>query len=367
MIPILLAICAAAFAYQVLAVVASLAQMLRREKPSQSLPPVSILKPIRGRDPGFYEAIRSHANQNYPDFEMLFGISMPDDPAREDVDRLRAEFPNKPIRVLDVRPATPNGKAGTLAELAAAAKHDILLVNDSDIRVPPEYLASVAGPLDDPLVGIVTCLYRASADSLPGKWEALGIATDFIPSTLVARVVGVKEFGLGSTLVFRRGDLEKIGGFLAIADYLADDYQLARRITALGKRAHLSTTVVETHLQAPTWRAVWHHQVRWHRTIRVSRGGYIGLPLTNASLWGIAALLTGAPVAGTALLIMRIIAALTAGIGVLRCPLTVRWFWLIPLRDLFGVAVWLGGLFGSTVQWRGERFRLSKDGRMRQI
>jgi ceramide glucosyltransferase len=366
MLLLLLAVWAAAFAYQLIALLALLAQMRRRDPAPGTLPPLSILKPIRGRDPGFYEAIRSHAAQEYPAFEILFGLSLPGDPALADIERLRAEFPHVPVRVVQVEQRTPNGKVGTLEALAAAAMHDTLVVNDSDIFVPRSYLASVIAPLENPRVGVVTCLYRASASSLPGKWEALGIATDFIPSTLVAPLFGVKEFGLGSTLAFRRADLEAIGGFHAIADYLADDYQLAKRITGLGKRTHLSKTVVGTSLQAASWRDVWTHQVRWHRTIRVSRGGYVGLPLTHASLWSLIAWVAGFPWAAAALLGMRMTAAVIAGLGVLRCPITARWFWLIPLRDLWGSAVWLAGLFGNTVEWRGERLRLSRDGRIHQ-
>jgi ceramide glucosyltransferase len=225
-------------------------------------------------------------------------------------------------------------------------------------------LRCVVAPLEDPEVGIVTCLYRAKARTFSGVWESLGIATDFAPSALVAPFFGVREFGLGSTLVFRAADLARIGGFASIASHLADDYQLAKRISGLGLRAHMSRAVVETSLEAETWRDIWHHQVRWHRTIRVSRGAYIGLPLTNASFWAAAAALAGMWWVAAGLLGMRMAMALVAGVGVLRCPITARWFWLVPFRDLWGLPVWLAGLVGDTVQWRDQRLRLTRDGRI---
>lgn len=361
---ILLAVCAAAFAYQLIAIAAALRHLSRRDPVPSALPPISILKPVRGLDPDFEEAIRSHATQDYPEFEVLFGVADVQDPAVPAIEKLRAEFPGVPIRLIHVAGSAPNGKVAVLAGLAAEARHGIVLVNDSDIRVPAGYLRSVVAPLEDPRTGIVTCLYRASARTLAGKWEALGIATDFAPSVLVAPVFGVREFGLGSTLVFRGADLARIGGFAAIGDYLADDYQLAKRITSLGLRAHMSRTAVETSLQAAAWRDVWRHQVRWHRTIRVSRSGYAGLPVTNASVWALAAASAGLWWAAAALLAARMAMTLVAGLGVLRCPVTARYFWLVPLRDLWGAAVWIAGLFGATVVWRDQRLRLSRDGRI---
>src|SRR5579863_10142702 len=174
-------------------------------------------------------------------------------------------------------------------DLAAAAKNPILVVNDADIRVEPDYLTRVTAPLADARVGLVTCLYRPVGDTLAARFEGLGVATDFAPSALVARLLGVDEFAMGSTLAFRRSDLERIGGFAAVADYLADDYQVGHRIHALGLKCVLSDVVVETHLGGG-WPQIWAHQVRWARTIRVSRfGGYVGLPIANATLWAAAA------------------------------------------------------------------------------
>ena len=242
--------------------------------------PVSVLKPVRGLDPGFREAIRSHTVLQ-GEYEFLCGVSQPNDPGLA----VLREFYR--VRVVDCGTHTANGKVGVLMDLAAAAKNPILVVNDADIRVEPDYLTRVTAPLADPRVGLVTCLYRPLGDTFAARFEGLGVATDFAPSALVARLVGVDEFAMGSTLAFRREDLERIGGFAAVADYLADDYQLGHRIHALGLKCVLSDVVVETHLGGG-WRQVWAHQVRWARTIRVSRfGGYLGLPITNATLWAV--------------------------------------------------------------------------------
>ncbi len=238
------------------------------------------------------------------------------------------------------------------------------MVNDADIRVAPDYLARVTAPLADPRVGLVTCLYRPVGDSFAARFEGLGVATDFAPSALVARLLGVDEFAMGSTLAFRREDLDRIGGFAAVADYLADDYQVGHRIHALGLKCVLSDVVVETHLGGG-WRQVWQHQVRWARTIRVSRfGGYLGLPITNATLWAAVAVACGRWDLGIALLAIRLVMAFASGWGVLRSRDVLYLWWLVPARDLFGFAVWVAGLFGDSVVWRGQRLRLDRDGRI---
>jgi ceramide glucosyltransferase len=356
----------AAAAYWLLAFWAAV-RWPRRPAPLAGGPPcgVSVLKPVHGRDPRFYQAIASHARQDYPEFEILFGVSDPEDPALGDIHRLQREFPALPIAVHVVSTNAPNAKAGVLAELARHARHTLLLVNDSDIRVDPGYLRAVAAPLADPSIGLVTCLYRAHAESWPARAEALGIATEFAPSVLVARLLGVAEFALGSTMVFRAADLRAIGGFDAIAGYLADDYQLGSHIRQLGRHIQFSPVVVETDLGAGGWRQTWLHQLRWSRTIRVSRpSGYYGYVVTHATIWALLAFAAGAWQAGAAALGVRLLAGIVVGAGILR-DLRVRSdFWMMPLRDLFGFAVWLGGLFGDEVDWRGQRLKLRRDGRI---
>lgn len=327
-------------AYQLVAFIACLRQLLRRDPERGWFPSVSVMKPVHSADPGISEAIASHEQQDYPEFELLVGGTSP------------------------AAPATANGKVGALIDLGRRARYPVWVVNDADIRVQRDYLQRVVAPLADSRTGLVTCLYRARARGLAARLEGLGVATDFAPSALVAPLVGINEFGMGSTLAFRAETLARIGGFAAVQDYLADDYQIGRRISGLGLRVHLSRVVVETSLSG-NWRTVWRHQVRWARTIRVSRGGgYAGLPITNATIWALAALAGGATLPALSLLALRYLTGLTAGIAVLRCPLTARLWPLMPLRDLFGFAVWCAGLFGSSVEWRGLRLHLSKDGRI---
>jgi len=354
----------AAAAYYLLALIA--AARRPNPKPATSFaPPISILKPIRGRDPDFYDCIRSHATQQYADFEILFGVTDPGDPAIADIERLRREFPGLSISVAVVSTSAPNIKAGVLAELARRARYPVLLVNDSDILVPPGYLRAAAAPLAHPGTGLVTCLYRARGGSPAARLEALGIATDFAPGVLVARLLGVAEFALGSTMAFRAETLRAIGGFEAILDYLADDYQLGRHIHELGLHIAFADRVVETNLGAGSWREVWSHQLRWARTIRVSRpAGYFGSIVTNATLWSLAALAAGAWWAALPALALRLAAGAWIAARVLEDRRSLRIAALMPLRDLFGAAVWLAGLFGATVSWRGLKLHLRPDGRI---
>jgi ceramide glucosyltransferase len=361
----------AAAAYYCLAIVAA-ATWRNRYAPSVSpLPapvPLSVLKPVHGRDPQFYEAILSHAAQDYPEFEMLFGTTNPDDPALCDIRRLQREFPGRRIEIVIVRSDAPNAKVGVLAELACRASYPLLLVNDSDIVVEPGYFRAATAPLTDPAVGLVTCLYRAAAASWASRAEALGIATEFAPSVLVARLLGVAEFALGSTMVFGAGTLERLGGFAAIANYIADDYQLGRRVAQSGRRVEFAPIVVETDLGACSWAEVWRHQLRWSRTIRVSRpSGYYGYVVTHATLWSLVALAAHQWQIAAAAMALRFAAGIWIGAGILRDRKVLRDSWLIPFRDLFGFAIWAGGIFGDTVRWRDQQLKLRPDGRILDI
>jgi len=354
---ILLVIAAIAAAYQLFAILACLAHRRHPILASKLPSPVSVLKPIRGADAGLKEAIASHVALQ-GQFEFLCGVRNLDDPAVA----LLGMFPN--VRVIECHTTMPNGKAGVLMDLVKAARFPILVVNDADIRVEPDYLARVTAPLCDPAVGLVTCLYRAHGDTFASRFEALGVSTEFAPSTLVARLTGVDEFALGSTLAFRRADLDRIGGFAAVADYLADDYQLGHRVHALGLKCVLSDVVVDTHLSG-TWDDVWRHQLRWARTVRVSKFfGYLGLPVTFATLWAVVSAAFGQWDVALGLLAVRMAMAIVAGWFVMRSRDVLRLWFLIPLRDLYGAAVWCVGLFGDSVIWRGQRLRLDREGRI---
>lgn len=354
--------------YQFVALIACIRRIFQVRPQPEALPPISIFKPVKGVDPLFYSVACSHAQQDYPHFELLFAVGDMEDPAVPIIQRVIEEFPNRRIRLIVRTTHTPNPKVGALIDLEKEALYEVFLVNDGDIRVPQGYLRTLAAELEQPNTGLVTALYRARAEHLPGQVEALGVSTDFAPSTLVAPFVGVTEFAMGSTLFFRRADLKAVGGFEALADYLADDYQLGRLITKAGKRTHLSSCIVETSLGAKTWYEAWQHQLRWARTIRVSRGGvmgYLGLPVTFGTLWAFIAFLTGNPYMGFMLFALRFNVAILAGLMILEDRNVVWRLSLLPIRDMAGVAIWFAGLFGSTVEWGGRRLKLYADGRIR--
>ncbi len=266
-----------------------------------------------------YENLRTHCLQNYSEYEILFGTSDPDDPATAVVQKLQREFPNRRILLLHCdKILGANGKVSNLAQMAAVASYDVLLVNDSDIRIGTDYLQTVVRDLEQPGVGMATCLYRGvPAHTLGSRLEALGISTDFSAGVLVAREIehGLR-FGLGSTLALRKRDLEAIGGFEAIVDYLADDYELGKRIANKNLKVVLSHSIVESYLPPYDFSQFCSHQLRWARTIR----------------------------------------AIVTGKLVLNDREALRSLWLLPLRDLFAVAVWIVGMWGRKIVWRGETF-----------
>jgi ceramide glucosyltransferase len=337
------------------------------------LTPVSILKPLKGCDPELYEALRSHCLQDYPEFEILFAVSDANDAALPVVEKLICEFPERKLRLIwcETRLGA-NGKVSSLAQLVPHAAHEILLVNDTDIRVEPDYLRQVIRKLQLPTVGLVTCLYRGvPSTTIASRLEALGICTDFAPGVLAARQIeGKLRFGLGSTLALRKRDLEDIGGFETIVDYLADDYELGRRIAERHLQVELSELVVETYLPAYDFSLFFSHQLRWARTIRASRrAGYAGLLFTFTLPWALAALLLsrGATWAWwlfAAAFLARFAMATVSSKLVLRDKQALASFWLLPLRDCLAPVIWIGGLIGRKIRWRGESFIL-EDGKLK--
>jgi ceramide glucosyltransferase len=348
-------------------------RMIEKPKqPESQLPPVSILKPLKGVDPSIWECFCSHCEQQYPEFQLIFGVSDPGDPAIEVVQKLKAQYPHVAIELIVCEKVLgTNTKVSNLAQMLPLARHELLLVNDSDIRVSPDYLRAVIAPLANAAVGLVTCLYYGIAGpTLGSRLEALSISTDFIPGVLTARLIerGL-HFGLGSTLAFRRSDLVSMGGFESLVDYLADDYELGSRIAATGKKVELSAETVATFLTSYNLRQFFSHQLRWSRTIRdARRWGYAGLLFTFGLPWALLTLLASRG-AGWAWALLGMTAAVRAALAYVVAVLVlddfqfVRDIWLLPLRDLIAPIVWIASFMGNRIQWRGDSFTL-KNGRL---
>jgi ceramide glucosyltransferase len=342
-----------------------------------ALPGVSILKALRGVDARMYAAFASHCQQDYTgNFELLFGVSTLDDPAIAEVARLRVEFPGVQIRLIEcLERLGQNGKVSTLAQMAPQATYEHILVNDSDIVVSPQYLSRVMAPFAAESaaagsrgLGLVTVPYLGFAeDTLWSKLEALGISTDFVPGVLAARALerGVR-FGLGSTLATTKTALASIGGFTALADQLADDYEMGARLHRAGFRVELVPEVVATTVPAYTFRGYVDHQLRWARSTRDSRrAGYLGLLFTYVLPWaGATVIASGFDLWSLSLLsfavLARVAVALMVGVGLLRDQQVLRDLLLLPLRDAVGLFFWAWSYASDEVVWRGERFRLRR-------
>ena len=333
-------------------------------------PGVSILKPLKGVDARMYEGFVSHCSQVYGGaWEIVFGVSSLEDDAVAMVARLQAEHPLLSIRLVECSERLgANGKISTLAQLVAYARFEYLVVNDSDIVVSKKYLANVIAPFEDERTGLVTVPYVGRAEkSLWSKLEALGISTDFMVGVLTARKLeGGIRFGLGSTLATTKTALEKIGGFAALVDQLADDYELGARLSAAGYRVELVQEVVETAVPAYSLRGFCEHQLRWSRSTRDSRrAGYIGLGVTYMLPWALLAVVaSGCTLWSLSLLsaamLVRVSVALSVGVGILRDGQVLRDVALLPLRDGFGLFFWAWSYASDVVVWRGERFRLKR-------
>jgi ceramide glucosyltransferase len=344
-------------------------------------PDVTILKPVKGVDQRMYSGLVSHCKQQYAgNFEIVFGVSSLDDPAVGEIERLRAEFPERAIRLVECRERLgTSGKVSNLVQMLRKAKYEHVLINDSDIRVSPRYLTRVMQCFADATVGMVTAPYigrtadGGAAMTIWSRLEALGISTDFLPGVLTARrLEGGIRFGLGSTLATSKSVLAKAGGLEALTEYLADDYEMGARIAEAGYRVELSNEVVETTVPEYHFRAFREHQLRWARSTRDSRKlGYIGLGITYALPWAIMTCVAS----GFALwsfsllsvvLLARVAVALSVGVGVLGDPQVLRDLWLLPLRDFFGLWFWAWSFAGDTVVWRGQLFTL-RNGRITPV
>ncbi len=345
----------------------------RRFASPSFFPALTLLKPVRDSDPHLRDNLRSWFTQEYPaPIQILIGAHTPDDPACDVIRSVIAEFPGSDasLVICPDRPG-PNGKVCTLAQLESLARHPLWVVSDADVRVSPDLLTQLVAPMADPAVGLVNCFYRmAHVPTAALRWEAVLVNADFWSQVLQSRTLKPQDFALGAAMVVRKDDLRAIGGFETLAHHLADDYHLGRRIHQLGRRIELSPVPVECWDPASGWGTVWAHQVRWVRTIRVCEPApWFFSVLANGSLWALFWMASGlflqrAVWPGLIFLGIRLmLAGQLQGRMQQSGPGIAAPFWIL-LRDLLGVALWATSFLGSTVVWRGDRFRVTSDGRL---
>jgi ceramide glucosyltransferase len=371
-----LALSFAACAYVLVALI-EVRRFRRRQaggRPSAALPPITVLKPVHGRDRQLYENLRSFCDQDYPEYQVIFGVLSADDAAIPVINRIIAELPERDITLI-VDPAVQgaNRKVANLINTFRAAKHDILAVADSDMRVGPDYLAVIAQDFLDPGVGAVTCLYRGvSGSGLPSRLACLHINEWFLPSVLVSGRLQDIRFCFGATMAIRRAILQKAGGFPSLASVLADDYMIGKYAHDQGYHVRLSSYVVDNVVDEPSIGALFRHELRWARTIRMlSPAGYRFLFLTNTISVAIIFLAISAltrDIESIELAVVGLAVALRLWLhhvvtAALEVPSPAP-LWMIPLRDVMSFVVWIASFLGRGVQWRGERFSLQRDGRI---
>ena len=347
---------------------------LHATKPSGFAPAVSILKPLKGCDDTTAASLQSWFTQTYGGTrEVLFGVADAADPVCEIVRRLMAENPGCPARLVVCENLTgANAKVAKLAQLEKLAAHDLILISDADVRVPSDFLSNFVAPLRDEETALVNCFYRlAHPATMAMQWEAVAVNADFWSQVLQSQTLKPLDFALGAAILVRRKALEEIGGFAALANCLADDYQLGRRVAGKGHRIALCPVVVECWEAPQDWAQVWKHQLRWARTIRVCQPGpYFFSILSNASfwpvLWLVASLGAGdfvhAPLGAGAFLLLRMVQARDLQRRFTPQRKLISPFWLAPVKDFLQLALWLAAFFGGSIEWRGKKMKVLRDG-----
>jgi ceramide glucosyltransferase len=377
----ILLIALAPLAYYIFATIAALRFLNRKpENPSSSAsaknftPPVSLLKPVHGVDFGSVENFESFCRQNYPDYEILFAVNDDSDPAVPLIREVAARFPERNIRLISGAPQIgTNKKVNNLIELLRAARHEIIVLTDGDVRVLPNFLREVVAPFADPKIGAVTSFYRGIAQkNLAAELEAIGAASDFFAGVLVAEWMEGMSFALGASIATTKQWVVRMGSFQAIADMHSDDYELGHRIAKAGGKVMLSHELVWTMYPAQSASGFWNHQVRWSRTVRLCRPlSYLGLIFTHGLPWAVAAALV-APTAKVAAvylltyLMLRLVMAWIVGVRVSGDESVRKKLWLIPFRDAIYFVVWLASFTSNKIHWGEEQFTM-REGRMTPI
>jgi ceramide glucosyltransferase len=364
-----------------------------RVKDDSFPPAVTLLKPVKGCDEFTESCLRSWFEQDYTGrVQILFGVASPDDPVCATINKLIAQFQGRDAElVVCGEPLGANAKISKLVELERLAKHEILVISDADVRVPPDLLSNIVAPLRECSspdqvgkeasgegCGLVTCFYRlANPTTLPMQWEAIAINADFWSQVLQAQSLKPINFALGAVMATRRAQLQEIGGFAALVDCLADDYQLGNRIARRGHGIAILPVVVECWSAPMSWGTVWKHQLRWARTIRVCQPlPYFFSILSNATLWPLVWVFANPTkfvlIVSCLFWLVRIVAALKLEQRLVppANPDRARhliYAWLIPLKDLLQTALWLLAFLGNRIEWRGQRMRLRSDGSLEKI
>ena len=341
-------------------------------------PAVTILKPLKGCDPTTAASLESWLKQNYGGpIQFLFGVASADDPVCGVVRELIGKYPKADARLLVCGESLGmNAKVSTLIQLERVARHDLILVSDADVRAPEDFLGNIVAPLREPEVALVNCFYRiANPVTRAMEWEAVGINADFWSQVLQSRTLKPLDFALGAAILQRRKSLEQVGGFAAFANCLADDYQIGNQISKNGGRIALCPVVVECWDAPMNWRAVWKHQLRWARTIRVCQPvPYFFSILSNGTFWPLLWLIYS-------LVLGKMIYALAAFVLVLARALIARSlqrrfnagsqrpapFWLVPVKDLLNAVIWAIAFCGNKIEWRGRKMRLRRDGNLEPV
>lgn len=365
----LLLVALAPYVYYLLAIIAAskfFHEQARADATREFAPGISILKPIRGLDRETYENFASFCTQDYPEYEILFCVSDTNDPAAPVIERVIADFPQRPIRMLvGCEPIGASDKVNKLCRMARESRYDVLLVSDSDVRIEAGFLREVAAPVADPDTGGVTCLYRGLTDgSFAADIEALGNSADFAPGVLTSWLLAGRklDFMLGAVMVTTKRHLGEIGGFEALADYFCDDFELGNRLAARGLRVELCRMPVSIVYPHQTIAEAFRHQLRWNLSIRYSRPwGHLGLIFTQGIFWTIlgtclapAGWMSYAYVIAYGLL--RTDAALSVGARGMGDQLIRRKAWMLPLRDAFAFIVWLASFVPQRIHWRDREF-----------
>ena len=346
-----------------------------RSTPKTWQPPVTVFKPVCGLSAKLDDNLRSFCSQDYPDFQILFGVQDPFDPAIEVIRGIIREFPRLDLKlVIDQRLHGSNYKVSNLMNLFTAASHDIFVISDDDVCVSPNYLSNVVAPFADPVTGAVTCLYssRPEGGGIASSLNAMFINEWFMPSLLISSAVRETRFCLGATMAVRRETLDRIGGFEVLADHLADDYLLGKKVSGVGCRVTLLPHLVQHVICESGLKAMLLHELRWARTMRnVEPLGYACTFITDTLMvsiltGGLDMLLTGERLQPAVVIACTLLARLLYHehvMSVLRLP-DMGSRWLVPFRDLLSLLIRILGITGNRVEWKDRAFAMDKAGRL---